>query len=299
MSQLDLRHLRIFLALLAHKSVSRAAEALGLGQSSVSMALAQMRKHYDDALFVRTANGMQPTPRAELLAPQVRQALQLLDESLERVPEFRPEEITREFHISMTDVGHVTLLPAILAAVQRQAPRVSIRISHLGYDTAHRLESGEVDLAIGFTSEIKSGFFQQKLLDEGFSCIAAVRHPRVASKLSLEQLASERHVNVMVSATAHSLIDRVLERAGVQRAFALSIPAFLGVNQIVSNSQLLAIIPKRLAAAYAAAGSVKIVDLPLRMPSYAVNQYWHERYHRDPACVWLRTTAHDAASQID
>lgn len=298
MSQIDLRHLRIFLALYASKHVSRAAETVGLSQSSVSVALGQLRQHYQDPLFVRTAHGMQATPRAEQLAPTLRQALQMLDHSLERAPEFRPREISREFQISMTDVGYVTLLPAVLAAVQRLAPRVSIRVRHLSHDTARQLELGEVDLAMGFTSEIKSGFYQQKLLDEGFTCIASRVHPRVGDSLNLEQLAQEKHVRVMVSATAHTLIDRVLERAGVQREFALTIPAFLGVDQIVAGSELLAIVPRRLATAYVAVGAVKRVALPLRLPAYAVNQYWHERFHRDPASIWLRTTAHEAAAGI-
>lgn len=298
MTQIDLRHLRIFLALHASQNVSRAAETVGLSQSSVSVALGQLRQHYGDPLFVRTAHGMQATPRADQLVPTVRQALQLLDHSLERTPEFRPQEISREFQISMTDVGYVTLLPAVLGAVQRLAPRVSIRVRHLSHDTARQLELGEVDLAMGFTTEIKSGFYQQKLLDEGFACIASRRHPRVGDSLGLEQLAHEKHVKVMVSATAHSLIDRVLERAGVQRSFALSVPAFLGVDQIVASSELLAIIPRRLAAAYVAVGTVKVVSLPLRMPAYAVNQYWHERFHRDPASIWLRTTAHEAAAGL-
>ena len=114
MSDLDLRHLRIFLALHAAKNVTRAADAVGLSQSSVSVVLGQLRDHYDDPLFVRTSGGMQATPRAEALVPVVRQAMQLLDQSLERPAEFKPAEITRRFRICMTDVGQMTLLPRLL-----------------------------------------------------------------------------------------------------------------------------------------------------------------------------------------
>jgi DNA-binding transcriptional LysR family regulator len=122
MSELDLRHLRIFVALCAARNVTRAAEAVGLSQSSVSVVLAQLRDHYGDPLFVRTAQGMQPTPRAKLIEPVLRQALQLLDQSLVRPAEFNPAEITRSFRICMTDVGQMTLLPRLLPRIHALHP---------------------------------------------------------------------------------------------------------------------------------------------------------------------------------
>src|SRR5690554_5723589 len=105
MSEPDLRHLRIFLALHAARNVTRAAEAVGLSQSSVSVVLAQLREHYGDPLFVRTSSGMRATPRAEQLAPLVRQALQLLEQSLVQSAAFDPAQISRRFRLCMTDVG--------------------------------------------------------------------------------------------------------------------------------------------------------------------------------------------------
>lgn len=289
MSELDLRHLRIFVALYATKNVTRAAETVGLSQSSVSVVLGQLREHYGDPLFVRTSGGMQATPRAELLVPVVRQAMQLLDQSLVRTADFNPAEITRSFRICMTDVGQMTLLPRLLSKIHQLAPNVSIEVGNLSHETARQLETGEADLAMGFTVDIKAVVYQQKLFDEGFACIVASDHPRIIDRMTLAQLRQEKHVKVMLSATAHSIIDKFLERKGVQRIFAVNVPTFLGLGQVVASSNLVAIVPLRLAAIFAAESGVKIVSLPVRFPSYSVIQYWHDRYHRDPGNIWLRS----------
>lgn len=271
---------------------------MGLSQSSVSIALGQLREHYTDPLFVRTSGGMQATPRAEQLAPAIRQALHLLDESLTQVADFDPAKMRRRFRISMTDVGQMTLLPRLLLRIQQTAPNVTVEVSNLTFDTAQQLESGEVDLAMGFTTDIKAGFYQQKLFDEGFACIVARDHPRSSDKMTLAQLQNEKHVRVLVSATAHTVIDRFLESKGIRREFVVTVPTFLGLSQVIASTALVAIVPLRLAAILVQESGVKVASLSSRFPSYAVKQYWHDRYHRDAANIWLRSLVYETANQI-
>jgi DNA-binding transcriptional LysR family regulator len=295
----DLNLLRVFAALERERNVSRAAAALGLTQPAISNALQRLRLQCGDPLFVRTSGGMQATPRAEQLAPLVRQALQLLDQSLVRPAAFDPAEITRRFRICMTDVGQMTLLPRLLARVHQVAPKVGIEIANLSHDSARQLETGEADLALGFTNDMRAGgFYQQKLFDEGFVCLVARDHPRVAERMTLAQLRQERHVKVILSATGHAIVDKFLERKGARREFALHVPTFLGLGQVVAASQLAAIVPQRLGAIFAAESRVRIVSLPVRFPSYVVNQYWHDRYHRDPGGAWLRSLVYEAANSL-
>lgn len=298
MSELDLRHLRIFLAVYATRNVTRAAESVGLSQSSVSVVLAQLREHYGDPLFVRTSDGMRPTPRAEQLVPLLREALLLLERSLEPSADFSPADIRRTFRICMTDVGQMTLLPRLLARVLALAPHARIEVANISHDTARQLESGEADLAMGFTEHLQAGFYRQKLFDEGFACIAARNHPRIAERITLAQVQREAHVKVMLSATAHAIIDRVLERRRIRRHFAASVPSFLALGQMVARSELLAIVPLRLATIFAADGHIRIVSAPLKLPPYAVHQFWHDRYHRDPGNVWLRAVAYETATTL-
>jgi len=298
LSSVDIRHLRIFLALHAARNVSRAAEQVGLSQSSVSIALSQLREYYSDPLFVRTSGGMRATPRAEQLAPVIRQALDLLDETLAPIADFDPAAMQRRFRISMTDVGQMTLLPRLLLRIQQTAPNVTVDVSNLTFDTVRQLEAGEVDLAMGFTTDIKAGFYQQKLFDEGFACIVASNHARAFDKMTLDQLQQEKHVKVLVSATAHAVVDKFLESQGVRRKFVVTVPTFLGLSQLIASSELVAIVPLRLAAILVQESCIKVAPLSLRFPSYTVNQYWHDRYHRDAANIWLRSLVYETANQV-
>jgi DNA-binding transcriptional LysR family regulator len=298
MNELDLRHFRIFLAMYAAKNVTRAAEAIGLSQSSVSIVLGQLREHYGDPLFVRTSEGMLPTPRATLLQPVVRQALQLFEQGQEKTGSFDPTQMTRSFRVCMTDVGQMTLLPPLLAKLHRLAPEIKIEVGTLSFQTSRELESGEADMASGFTSHINAGFYQQKLFQEGFVCIASKKHPRIGSKMTLAHFQQEKHVDILLSATSHAIVDRFLRKKGVKRDFAVKVPSFLGLGQVVASSDLIAIVPLRLGAIFAADGGVKVVSLPLKFPTYTVNQYWHDRFHRDAGNVWLRSLVYETASNL-
>ncbi len=297
-SELDLRHLRIFMSLFTTRNVTRAAESVGLSQSAVSVVLGQLRDYYEDPLFVRTSEGMQPTPRATLLEPLVKQAMGLLDQSLVRPTEFDPAKITRSFRICMPDVGQISLLPRLLAAVHQIAPNISIKIGNISLETPRLLENGDVDMAIGFTGHVNNGFYQQKLFDEAFVCIAARNHPRVGSRMTLAQLQKERHIEIHLSATAHAVVSKFLGRKGVERTFAVEVTSFLGVGQLVANSSLIAIVPLRLGAIFASESNVKLVSLPFSFPTYAVNQFWHDRYHRDPGNIWFRSMVYETARNV-
>src|SRR5438445_2505101 len=103
---MDLKLLVIFEEIYKTRSVSRAGENLGMAQSSVSVALTRLRRHFNDPLFVRTAEGMQPTPYAtELLSP-VREALELLRVATQQRTAFTPAQSERSFRVCMTDISH-------------------------------------------------------------------------------------------------------------------------------------------------------------------------------------------------
>lgn len=191
----------------------------------------------------------------------------------------------------MSDVGQRIVMPKLLDHLRTAAPNVRIDVSYPSELTGHLLESGEVDLAIGFLAQLEAGYFHQSLFKDRFVCIINRQHPRLRrSKITLEQFQSESHLIVATQGTGHFVVEQTLERLGIRRKMGLRIPNFLGVVSTIASTEYLAIVPERFARIIANSNPIKVVELPFDVPSYRVMQHWHERYAKDPAVTWMRNT---------
>jgi DNA-binding transcriptional LysR family regulator len=167
---------------------------------------------------------------------------------------------------------------------------VLVEAERITTDSPKRLESGDIDLAVGFMPTLDSGFYQQTLFQQNFVCLAAADHPRVKAKPSKQEFLAEAHIVVTTSGTGHVIVDKVLAKKGYARRVALKVPSFLGVARLVAQTELLVIVPRRLGEALAQQERVRLFDPPLPLPPFAVKQHWHERFHPDAANAWLRRT---------
>ena len=287
----DLKLMIFFEEVYKTGNVSKAAANIGVTQPSVSIGLARLRKHFNDPLFVRTSRGMEATPYADEIIKPIREATALLRSTLGRQIVFEPLTSKRKFRIAMTDISQIVMLPALMTHLKRVAPSVRIEILHITPDIPRILESGDADLGIGFMPQLAAGFYQQTLFEQAFVCVVRKGHPRVGSKLSLPQFLAEAHIEVYTHGTGHHpLLERALKKQRIERRIALNVPNYLGIGLIVDNTDLLVIVPRRLADILTNENDVRIVPCTVKLPSYQVKQHWHERYLSDPANMWLRST---------
>lgn len=290
MAKLDLDWLSVFVEVYKTQSVSRAAQALGMEQASASLVLTKLRRHFDDPLFCRTSSGMAPTPRAQAIYPDVLEALDRLDKARGGTQAFLPEQATREFRICMTDISEIVLLPKLINHLQASAPSLVIEAEKTSPDSRRRLESGDIDLAVGFMPDLEAGFYQQALFAQDFVCLAASKHPRIGVKLSRKAFSQEGHILVLTTGTGHSVVDKVLAKNKVHRRVVLRVPSFLGVARIVAQTEFLVIVPRQLGQALAEQERVKVLEPPWPLPTYKVKQHWHQRFNLDAGNIWLRKT---------
>ncbi|MFM1988068.1 MAG: hypothetical protein RJA99_1025 [Pseudomonadota bacterium] len=290
MAKLDLDWIGVFLEVYRTHNVSRAAERLGIAQATASIMLGKLRAHFGDRLFARTPRGMAPTPRAQALYPELSAIQARLDALRVEGTRFEPSASTRRFRIAMTDISEAVLLPGLLSHLGREAPGVQIEAEPSDEATARRLESADVDLAVGFLPQLEAGFHEQTLFVQDFVCLASAAHPRVRERLTRRALETEAHVTVTLPGTGHPVVDRALARHGVDRRVALRVRTFLGAARIVAETELLAIVPRRLSEVLSEQERLRRFDLPVAIPGYAVKQHWHERMHEDPGHAWLRRT---------
>lgn len=288
-SLLDPKLLTLFELLCSTRSVTRAAEALGQSQPTVSAWLARLRALLQDPLFVRTAHGMQPTPRAEALREPVREALQNLRRISAPADAFDPARARRSFRICMTDASHITLLPRLLRRLRAEAPRIRVDAAPINDHTPHDLEAGRADLALGIVPGLESGFYQQVFYAQDFVCLASPRHAGLQDGLSLERYGAAAHVEVL-SGKSHALLEEALKAQRVHREVLLQLPGFLGLATVVADTDLLATVPRQIGETLARQGGLRLLPCPVAVPDFTVKQYWHARAHHDPASRWLRGT---------
>ncbi len=291
----DLNLLRVFDAILQTRSVTTAAANLHLTQPAVSKQLNRLREMLEDPLFVRTNEGMAPTPRAEALAGPIRQALHEVRHAIEQQLGFDPGTSDRTFRIFMNDAGQMALLPRVLALIVKEAPLVNIQTVQIPTLRMRSvgLESGDVDLAVGYFEEFDGSMHCQVLFEEHYVGMVRTGHPSVHDALSFDQFLKSPHLVYQPSGGGHgsqeSFVDRAFWQAGVERRVAVRLAHAVGISAMVSHTDLLVIVPHKLAQACANLVDVKILDLPIDIPRFQIAQYWHDRYHTDPGSRWLRS----------
>jgi DNA-binding transcriptional LysR family regulator len=286
---LDTRQIRLIAELTTLRSISAASRKIGLSQSAASHALAKLRKQLGDPLFTRVAHGLQPTPYGERLGTAARQALDLLVAGLGSNRPFDPRTTTRRFTIYANDVGQTVFLPRLIALLKTQAPRATVRAAPIPLvNPGDALSAGDVDVAAGFFDNLTTGFRQSLLFRERYVCAVRANHPKFRGGMTLEAFKTCEHAMADATGMAHAVIDRFLARHGIQRNIALRVPGFLVLPMVIASSDLLAVIPSRLAEAFVSHLPIKILRPPISIPPFDIRLYWHERYHHDPGLAWFR-----------
>ena len=289
MMDLDLNLLRVFDAIATEGSVTVAGERVGLSQPAMSNALARLRTFFGDPLFVRTPRGMRPTPFAQQLAQPVREALRLIQGALQQHAGFEPGSSGNTFRFWMSDIGEMVFLPGLLERVKHEAPGVKIEVVRIPIKDVHMaLEAGELDLAVGFLPGLTTGTRQQPLFREHYVCMLRADHPVIGATISAKQFREAAHVLVSYTGTGHQMIEETFVAEGLSERIAVRVPHFLVVPMILARTDLVVIVPSRVAAVFAGLGNFKVLKLPVDMPDFEVRLHWHERFHQDPANRWLR-----------
>jgi DNA-binding transcriptional LysR family regulator len=287
-SRIDFNLLATLEALLAERSVSRAAQRLQLSQPALSAQLARLRKMFGDPLFIPSHRGMTPTPLALQLQAPLGAALARLRDVVTSARVFDPARDAFTVRIAASDYVQSALLLDFILALRTEAPglRVALRAADSAR-LADQMTQGEVDLAVLTPEAIADTLRSRPLFEERYVFIARRGHPALRRKLDARLLCELDHV--MVSPRGGSFttaVDEVLEGMGLQRRVVLSASTFHSVLDLVERSDLVALAPARLAETRSA--RLRVLAPPLAVPGFAIHMGWHDRNHRDAGQRWVR-----------
>lgn len=291
----DLNLLPIFDALVREENLSRAAERLGMSQPAVSKALQRLRLSFGDDLFVRTRRGISPTPRALELHRAFAPALDMIRQTYDAAP-FSARDVDRTFNISMNNTVELLTLPQIMNTLGETAPTANIKIhpEHIS-DIPMRLKDGRLDYAIDFVPLPEKEFASHRVVTETLKTICAPDHPLAGRRVTQQQAQTLRHVSSMprsayLAPQSNQLltpIEHLLGTSLPERKIVCHASGFVAIPEIVAHSDLVAIVPTRLAAPYLATGRLATLDLPIETPAFDLFLFWHRSRDSDPAHAWF------------
>jgi len=288
---IEIRLLAVFDAVLRERSVTLAAETLGITQPAISQSLRRLRAHLGDPLFVRTPHGMEPTPRALELAEPIGAMLRIARERLGTPGRFDPARSERVFAFFSSDAGTVVFLPALAERLRAIAPLTRIRVVPvMPRRFPEGLQSGEADLALGSFPDLGAGIFQQRLYEDSYVCVVRGDHPRFGRRITRQQFLDAQHIVVTAEGTGHghAAVERLLTEHLAPGRIAVRVASFLAAPVIVARSDYVLTIPARVARAFAEPMRLRVLGPPIDLPRFEVRQYWHERFHHDAANRWFR-----------
>ncbi|MFL9926892.1 LysR family transcriptional regulator [Herbaspirillum lusitanum] len=300
-NNMDLNLLRVFQAIADERSLTLAGNRLHLSQPAVSYALGRLRVIFDDPLFIRTKEGMQPTPTAVELAKPISRALQAVQDALRYTERFEPASSTRVFRASMTDVAEMVFLPPVCEQLNELAPSTRLHVEQVS--PAHieeALRTGQLDFAIGNLPALKPLTHYELLFRETYVCMTRRREGLPERRhLELEEFLSMSHVLVQSAESSHHQVENSFRTLGIHRKIGLDIPHFSVLPRILARSDLAATLPLRIAKLFQSEGhgEFAVYQLPVDIPSVDVTLHWHEDFDKDAGNAWLRQLIIDLLQQ--
>jgi DNA-binding transcriptional LysR family regulator len=285
---IDLNLLRLFDAVYRARSVSKAAESLGLTQPAVSHGIGRLRLLIKDALFVRASGGVSPTPRAERLAQAVQSAFGTLEVAFNESVLFEPGVSRKTFRIHMSDIGEGGFLPGLMAKLGELAPGVRLETRPLPIDEiAPALDRGHIDFAFGFLPRVRDTQCVM-LLKDRYIVLLRQGHPFARTQRGGKALLEVMRQLDYVTVRTHAETIRILKLLNLEDRVRLTTEHFMVLPSIVRSTDLAVVMPRNIARGFAQEGGYEIVEPAFPLRDFTVALHWSKRFEADPANRWLR-----------
>lgn len=280
--------------LLEEGHVTRAAQRLGITQSSMSHRLAQLRRTLGDPLFVRVGASLRPTPRAQAIAGPLAEALRALAASVAPAQRFDPSVSCLVVGIAMPDLL-ATLAPRIATALTEAAPNIEIHMTHIVPSLSTMLAGDPPGMALAPSRFLEGDIRSRSLGELRFGVVGRKDHPALRRTLTTERWLAHSHVTVRIGNERSNVIEDELARLGLGRRVAMEVPSFLAGLLVVARSDFLMNAPMPLVNEAASALGLRLREAPIALPVVPFVLAWHSRFQEDLAHQWARERVFAAA----
>lgn len=286
--RLDLTVLLIFLALMRTRKASDVAGELGLTNSSISHTLRRLREVFEDELFLRRPHGLEPTAFAIQIEPSIRAAVDAVQSALSGPTMFNPATAEVTLRVSASDREIATLLPAVVATMNREAPGIRLSVRSLTRtDSLRGLADGTLDLALGYFADVGDEFDARLVRKEGYLVAARQGHTIFDVPLTPEVYATEPHILVSADGSMRGVVDTTLEQQGLRRQVCLTIPSFLPALSVLAKCDFIGTLPETLVTHHARYFGLEYCKPPIRIRPFDISVLNHKRHSRSAVHNWV------------
>ncbi|WP_262272202.1 MULTISPECIES: LysR family transcriptional regulator [Microvirga] len=295
---LDLNLLVAFDALMTERNLTAAARSINLSQPAMSAAIGRLRAYFRDELFTMMGRKLVLTPRAEGLAPAVREALLHIQLSIISSDRFNPAQSDRRFRIILSDFMTLIFLSKVVERVAREAPAVRFELLPPDDDPAEPLRRGEIDFLILPEMFMSNAHPKAALFDETLVCVGCGANMQLSQPLTFERYMSMGHVAVRFGRTQKPTVeDWFLLEHGLKRRVEVTVQAFSMIPPVLSGSDRIATMPFRMVKHLAKTMPLRFVELPLPRTGFTEAVQWPALHNCDPASLWIREVLLQEASR--
>ncbi|MGR0278457.1 LysR family transcriptional regulator [Marinomonas dokdonensis] len=286
---IDISQLRLLVVLDKERSLSRAAKSLHMSQSAASHILAKLRLRFDDPLFVKTKTGMEPTPTAQALVPDLRKGLSTLEMAFNRIKPFDPKKEAKTFYIGAIDYFEFFALPKLAERFQHEAPNIRIGIEILPENLRiDKIEEGRLDLFVGVDDvhSIPRYYQRHHWLTDSYVAIVRESSP-LPDKLDFQRFVSTSQIHLPLANSGADLIDAWLLERHQSRQIAMIVQSYAIGGMVTAKSDYLMCVPRNIAEKLVTMLPVKILALPEGFPDLSLSLFSHQLYDSQESVQWL------------
>ncbi|MBF8999865.1 LysR family transcriptional regulator [Vibrio nitrifigilis] len=274
-------------ALLEYRSVTAAADHLGIAQPTMSKHLAQLRKILNDKLLVRVGSHMQLTPTAHNIQATLSGVLSGLNDIF--AASYDPLKDKREFIIACPDYVSVYIMPDVIKPYLHDESQLSFHIINWDVQARSLLLEGLIDFVITIDEDFAPNFIRKVIDKDDWVMVMSEKHP-LANKetITMEEFLAQPHAQTITGGGSSKQIDRYLKNHQLKRNVRLITQGYIQMYVAIRDSELISVVPKHQAANMAKDFGLTYRSLPFDVAQSQHSVYWHEKFNNDSSHQWFR-----------
>ncbi|GAM68026.1 transcriptional regulators [Vibrio sp. JCM 19236] len=292
----DLNLLRLLVVLSEEKQTTTAARRLHVSQPTISVMLRKLRDQFNDPLFVRDKNKLEPTVRCQQILQGLPAILDTIDALYLDKETWDISQVSGEVTLIFSPPLMSTIAAPLVHLLSSKAPDVTVDCYHWGFDALRDIELK--NKCWGFSAlpmETNKNIMQKDIGNDEFVLVMRREHPLQGETLA-EVLNFPLCVNLVYGDSGNSRSEQIFRKIHLNKKVSVRTSDVMVMLNLVEHSDNIGLVSKHLLPKLDK--RFRYINLPSELPQEAhyrpLALFSHQRNRHDPLTLWL----HDQASKL-